>query len=561
MKWIKHRENQIFFSVTILTILIAVSPLLTRYTLIGHDSDYHLLRIEALMQQIKMGHPFLKVNTTYFGGAGYASSLFYPDFILFVPAILRAAGMSISFSYHTYMILCVFLCYIVSYACGKRLTGNRYIGILFAIIVTLSSYHLDDVIVRGAAGEYTAFIFVPIVLYGIYNLCYEDMNKPWILGLGMGLVLLSHTLTFMLCVVMILLMLLFNCDVFFKTPKLLLKLFATGIVTIVATAFYWIPVMEQFITTTFYVSKPWIEPAQEAVKLASVFGLKFPTLGIGLLLLVIPRVLIFRNHEDSVMKYADQCIASGIIFAVLASDIVPWERVGKYFSVVQFPWRFYVVCTVLLSLGAAIVIYRLTSTVFIGASDTPEEYDDEHQVVSDDGLINRYGVVIAIVLSIMAVSTIYTYSNQKREYFDYSNDYFSYKPFTTSVIAGEWLPVSVEDRDKLLEDSEHMYDNNGDELEFERVKNRIVFTASSDTEYVDVPFVYYKGYTAKGENGTRFVVDGNGENGLVRVYTNGINDVITVSYAGTIAQSGSLMISVLTIAILIVIAYKKLKNR
>lgn len=561
MKWIKKRENQIFFSVTLITILVAVSPLLTRYCLTGHDSEYHILRIEALRRQIEMGLPFIKINPFYFGGAGYASSLFYPDLLLFIPALLRIAGFSINSSYHLYMIVCVILCYTVTYSCGKRISNNRYIGILFAIIITLSSYHLDDILVRAAAGEYTAFIFVPIVVFGIYNLCYQNMDKPWILGLGMGLVLMSHTLSFVMCILMLGIMLLFNFDVFLKTPKLILKLIITGAITIVLTVSYWGPVLEQFVSTQFYVSKPWIEPAQEAVKLSNLFGLGFPTLGIGLLLLLFPRILIFRNEEDSVMKFADQSAVAGVAFAVMASDIVPWDRIGKYFSIVQFPWRLYLVSTVLLSLSAAVYVYRISGALFLGASDTPEEYDDEHSVTENDGLISRYGIILAVVLSVMTVATVYTFSNQNRVYYDYSNDYFDYKPFTATVIAGEWLPMAVEEASLLVDESEHLIDNTGREIDFVRDKNAVVFATDSGTQYADVPFVFYKGYVAKGDDGTEFLVDGNGNNGFVRVYTNGYAGGIRVHYAGTVVQKISGIFSIRYLIIICAIAYFVLKKR
>ena len=561
MKWIKKRENQIFFSVTLITILVAISPILTRYCLIGHDSDYHILRIEALARQIKMGLPYLKVNPTFFGGAGYASSMFYPDFLLYMPAILRALGAPIKFSYHTFMVVCIVLCYAVSYICAKKMTNNRYIGILFAVILTLSSYHLDDILVRAAVGEYTAFIFVPIVLYGVYNLCYEDMKKPWILGLGMGLVLLCHTLTFVMCFIMVCIMLVFNFAVFVKTPKLLLKLSVTGIVTLAATAFYWLPVAEQFMTTRFYVSTSWIEPAQEAVKFSSIFGFKFPTLGISLLLLFIPRVLLFRNEDDSVMKYSDHCFVAGIVFAVLATDIVPWSILGKYFAMVQFPWRLYVISTVLISFADAVIIFRVTGSLFLGVSDTPKEYDNEYKVINDDGLINRYGIVLALVISLLIISTLYTFSNQKREYYDYSNDYFDYKPFTASVIAGEWLPEAVKDSTTLVDDSEHAYDNNGNSISFERIKNKVVFNADSSMEYVDVPLIYYKGYGAKCTDGTVLFVDGSGNNGFVRVYTDGYVGEVITKYKGTIAQIIGDLISIIVIISLIIIEYRGYKGK
>lgn len=562
MKWIKHRENQIFFSVTIVTIIIAICPLLSRYCLLGHDSSYHILRIEALKQQIEMGRPFLKVNPLYFGGMGYASSLFYPDFLLYIPALLRVAGVSIGTSYHLFMINCVILCYTVSYVCGKKITGNRYIGILFAVIITLASYHLDDIIVRAAAGEYTAFIFIPIVVYGIYNMLFEDFSRPWIIGLGMALVLLCHTLSFAMCIALIIIMLLFNFDVLLRKPSLLLKLFLTGLITFCATAFYWAPMVEQFMSTKFYVSTPWIEPVQEAVKVSSIFGFTFPTLGIGLMILLLPRILLFRNEDDCVMKFADQCVSAGILFAVLATDIMPWKTLGKYISSVQFPWRFYVISTVLLSLGAAVIVYRLAGAICIGASDTPKEYDDETHVINDDNMITKYGLVLSLVVAIMTVSALYGMSLQNREYYDFSNDYYDYKPFTCDVIGGEWLPLSVDNQDDLVETCDNAYAKDGTVLDIVRNGSEITVDLDKVYGYVDVPFVYYKGYEAKTEDGTSIYVDGQGINGLTRVYTSDYTGKITVRYEGTIIQKLSEIFSfqVMLGFILIVVTFYRIKK-
>ena len=561
MKWIKQRENQIFFSVTLVSILVAISPLISRYCLLGHDSSYHILRIEALKQQIEMGKPFLKVNPTYFGGMGYASSLFYPDFLLYIPALLRVCGFSINNSYHLFMILCVVFCYAVAYYCGKSISKNRYIGILSAVILTLCAYHLDDIIVRAAVGEYTAFIFVPLVVYGVYNLCFEDMDKPWILGAGMAFVLLCHTLSFAMCMIFIVLMLLLNFDVFIKKPKLLLKLIVTGLVTMFITISYWLPILEQFMSTTFYVSYPWIEPVQEAVKVSAIFGLSFPTLGIGLFILIIPRVLLFRKEDDSVMKYADQCLTLGIAFAFFASEIMPWKKLGKIFSMVQFPWRFYLISSVLLSISAAIFIYRLAGSLCLGVSDTPKEYDNEEYINKNDNYVNKYGIVLALVLATMTITTIFTYSNQTREYFDFSNDYFEYKPHTATVIAGEWLPISVDDSEKLVEMSYHAKDNNGNEVSFIRDKGRVIISTNGTEEYVDVPLIFYKGYTAKGISNVSYLIDGCGSNGLSRVYTNGATDSIVINYSGTPLQKLGTIISIITMLVIVCIYYKKYKKQ
>ena len=179
MKKLKEKENQIFIIISVIAIVIACLPVFSKFCLQGHDSEYHLLRIEALKDAILKGVPVLKVNTLFFGDMGYASSMFYPDFLLYIPAVLRAIGFSMKISYHAFIIVCVALTFFFGYYAGKSICKNRYAGLIAAMLVTLCSYHIDDIYVRAAVGEYTAYIFLPLLLYDIYNMCYEEMSKPW----------------------------------------------------------------------------------------------------------------------------------------------------------------------------------------------------------------------------------------------------------------------------------------------------------------------------------------------------------------------------------------------
>ena len=77
----------------------------------------------------------------------------------------------------------------------------------------------------------------------------------------------------------------------------------------------------------------------------------------------------------------------------------------------------------------------------------------------------------------------------------------------------------------------------GKEAAVRRYKNELYVDAvPEDTEYIDVPFIYYKGYAAeKANDRTGLSVTGEGHNGRVRVYTAGTGK-IHVYYKGTMLQ-------------------------
>ncbi len=554
-EYYKDRKNQIITLVFLITMLIACAPLISRYCINGHDLEYHLLRVESLKEGIKIGKPFLRVNTLFFGNAGYASSMFYPDLLLYIPALLRLLGLSINSSYHIYVAVCIILCYLSSYLCIKKMTGSSYGAMISAVILTLSQYHLDDIYIRSAAGEYTAFIFVPVIVYGIYNIIFEKMDKPQLFVLGYGGLLLSHTSTFVMCTVFGLLVILLNIKKIFSDKKILLRLIISVVVTMLLTCFYWLPMLEQFMDSTFYVSTPWMQPKDEAVNFLSIFGSQFPALGYICILILIPRIFIKKKNNINLITYADLLILTGAFFTFLSCDILPWSVIGKYISFIQFPWRFFIMGSVLFSMAAGLIFSVITGK------------DEDEGIVwelkeNGSSFMTSPGIfILTLVLIINGISGINTMIRGSQGYYDYSDDYYSYKPYTANVIAGEWLPDRVKDKDSLIDDSEFMISDKGKEIDHVRIGNTIEADISGDFEYADVPFIYYLGYKADllRDDGSRkeLKVTGEGHNGMCRVYLKDMGTGrLKVYYGGTVLSALSSLISLLAFITVIFIGLK-----
>lgn len=542
-KLFKEQENKIDVFVFLVVLIIACSPLISKYCVNGHDLEYHLLRIESLKEGILMGKPFLRINTLFFGDAGYASSLFYPDFLLYIPAFLRVIGVGINASYHILAALCICLTYLSVRYCVRKMTGSAYPAMMAGILVIMSPYYLGDVYIRGAVGEYIAFIFLPFVIYGIYNTLYEEMDKPWILAIGYGGVLLCHTNSFIFCIVFGIVAFIVKWTVFKNNIKVLVKLIATMGVTMALTAFYWIPVLEMLIGTRLYVDNAWITLEESAIRFSDIFSSTFPSLGFMLVILAFPRILIKKNTQNrSLINYADWLLVGGAFFAVVTSDIIPWNRLNGYLSFVQFPWRFFCLSTVMLAVADAIILY-----CFIKASLEPL-------------MQSSMKVLTILLLIINCAMGIGFVSGADITYYDYSDDFYSYKPFTANVIAAEWLPLDVEDLQQMVTDSDHMYSDSDKDLDFVRVKNTIEADITEECEYVDVPFVYYKGYTATivDEAGAEHKPSmTSGRNGMARVNLEGLKGHLIVKYSGTVLQWAATIVSILTALALIAIIVRK----
>lgn len=136
------------------------------------DVPYHLLRIESLANAMRTGEAFpYRITSYWLDGHGYASSLFYCDFFLMIPALLRVIGFPIMTAYKMFMFLVMAATGVITYAALQRCVRKEYAALLGTAAYVLAPYRFNNFYIRGAVGEYLAMTFVPMVFCGFYLLC------------------------------------------------------------------------------------------------------------------------------------------------------------------------------------------------------------------------------------------------------------------------------------------------------------------------------------------------------------------------------------------------------
>lgn len=65
----------------------------------------------------------------------------------------------------------------------NKLTKSKEVGALAAILYMLMPYHLNDMYIRNALGEFLSYIFIPLVFLGLYKI-FQKEKGIWILCVG-----------------------------------------------------------------------------------------------------------------------------------------------------------------------------------------------------------------------------------------------------------------------------------------------------------------------------------------------------------------------------------------
>ena len=366
---------------------------------IGHDMTFHLQRIEGIAQGLSQGQFPARMNTSFNDGYGYPVGVFYGDLLLYIPAVLRLVGLSILTSYKIYIWITNILTLLAAYYCGMTFFGKKKISMLVALAYVASSYRLMDIYVRSALGEYTAFIFLPIIVAGVYKIYTGDIhekkyqNNAVIIALGMAGLLYSHILTTEMVVVVCFIVALIFIKRTFRRQTLLVYAKAVGLFLLLGLA-YIVPFLDYYIHTdtvirtsgqsTYTIQKWGAYISQYFAFFRTIYGANDtdPSLRMqitpGLLLMATLVVaLIFI-----VMKKADKRIyfltAMSLLMLLVSSNLFPWDAIakttiGNMLAAVQFPWRYLGFATLFMALLLGSLIEKLPvvgryQTVTIGVA-------------------------------------------------------------------------------------------------------------------------------------------------------------------------------------------------
>lgn len=542
------------------TILCVICFLFANYYLIsilypfdrpitGHDFRYHYLRVEALKYSIENNELFSGIDYLYFGGGGYAGFA-YPDIFLLIPAFLRVCGVSIGESMAMFIILCGVFSYCFMFIFMRNISKSRICGTIGAVVYVLSSYRLDNIITRFALGEVLAYVFWPLILYGLYDFIFDKFKKPYVLGIGFAGMLLSHSISTALALIIAVILSVIFIKRIISDRKKLPKLFITAGCTALVTAFYWLPLGELLLSCEMSVNEPAYETVDNAIPFVRLFkdimdgggvaGMKFPVF-----LMCVPRIFITKKSpvyeaylmdentkkRKNILIFADTFLIMGIILALMSTTLVPWEILSIIFNFMQFPWRFFAPASILLLTAGTIYIY----------------YISEYSKAPKRAMILMTALAVLVAYVHVEVGGV----NHTEPYYD---DYYENVYETKNVGNGEWLPRAAQDdgKDAVVEMGDRIILDSGEYIDCERNNGTLTFTLSENADYAVLPYIWYKGYEATDENG-RELETTMSENGLLEVKLSGTQGRITVEHHPTLIKTISYFISLLAIILLVIV--------
>ena len=346
---IKTKRWVHYLIIVIIGLLISI-PFLWVQLYLSDDGKYHLLRLIGLDNSMEYGSfPFL-VFPFFCKNWGYSMMTFYPQLVTYIPYVLGLISGAFSTGLKIFASLTVIFSGIFMYNLVNEVTKKKGVAFLSAILYMIFPYRFECLFNRFAIGEFTAFVFIPIVFQGLYNLLQGDKKRHYYIAIGATGLLLTHTISTVYTALFCLIFVLFNLKAFFN-KEVIKKCLINIVFILLVSAMFIIPMLEFKFTAEYAILEPdvmktnaenvytkTIKPSQFLKDIGEDNGVSF-VVGIPFITMILLGILAFRKIDKEHKDFYISFLLLGVISIIMCTYLFPWRFMPDILCTLQYPWR------------------------------------------------------------------------------------------------------------------------------------------------------------------------------------------------------------------------------
>lgn len=536
-------DKIIHYIIIFLAAMIAGIPLINLRIYGTDDGFIHILRIMGVDEILKNGIFPPYICPRYCEGFGYAINLFYPPIVTYGPLIFKMFTSSYCDCLKIYSFFTIFISGITMYKLVYEITKKRVISLFSAIIYIFIPYRLESIYNRFAIGEFSTFMFLPLLFLGLYNLFDGDGKKHYYIAISASFLMLTHTITTFYAAMFSLLYIVLKIK---KINKAIIKKLAINLIfVLVLTAFFTIPLIEHKMAGDYIILDSWKMHSTPEEVYESTVPLKYfftgtmekydmdYKLGIPLIILMLLGIPVLRKINKEYKNEYLIMLLIAVLSLLMTTKYFLWLYIPQFFVRLQFAWRMLTFFEFAISIVAAINLYTAIELI-------------SKQRVKDWVILLS---IIVVIASMAKISYNYKYESKKTlSDKEYEEKMINQETISHMQINREYLTDNIRNSNMSLRKkgiivvtgSANIIEENKENLKLSaRVENIEKGTI------LELPYLYYLGYEVKINGNKIDYFESN--NGFISI---NIDDAlgqaeITVSYTGTTLEKSSYVISLL----------------
>lgn len=518
----------------------------------GHDTDFHLATITAIVDQLSWDNLTVQEPLKYIANnLGYGTRFFYPPiphltaaYITKILSIFNVENVAIGMRITQWITL--FASGVTFYLLGEKIFKNKKIATILSLFYMTAPYHLAEIFVRDAFSEIFIPVAIPLIVLGLLYLI-ENNHKRFFLCFvgGYTLAIYSHLA---MTIYFTLMLLVTFFVVYFKqifTKKNIVYLIKASGLILLLTSSFWMPLLEIKLMGSYGIFMP--------NYMTGKGGLKYSTISIGELfafnreidfhfirynLQLFVTIMFFISLFFVIKKklWKEKVWIFLLIFTVLSvimiTNLFPWYYIPDILQALQFPWR--------------LVIYIAFGAILIAGICLKQVENKK-----------CFNIICCILLLFTLIGTYVNIDHLEESQIDIHN-------INNPKSMGnekEYLP------EKALKNIDYFNNRNNDIIiksgtgeiikKIDNVPDLTFEVNTSETIVIELPRIYYMGYQLEG-NGQKIELT-ESDNGFLQA-TIQQSGTYTLTYEKTTIMKLANILNLGTVIVLVGMAIMKKKK-
>ena len=491
----------IYIILAVLLTLFVLGKTIFSYDISGTNDGYlHLIKIIGVNDIIESGQfpPIIEAGFCN----GYAINLFYNPLTTYISLLCGVILNNFAYGIKLMLFIMMLLAIVFMYKFIKEFTGKKEIAIVAAIFYVTNPYYLSNIYIRGAIGESAALTFLPLLFLGLYSLFNGDRKKHYFITIAATGLILTHNITTLYAAIISFIYVIINFNKL-KEKDILIKLLINILFIVGLTIFFIYPLLlhsfsgEYVIFDSDLMRTKGERVASGVISFKELF-MEIPgqevifRLNIIQVVLFILSIFCYRFIDKKDRKIYLSFIIFAILSVILCMTKNIWEFAPDILCNIQFPWRLLGFSGFFISTISGINLFIILKKIFK----------------------NKENGLIFVIIPIALLSLLYAYSLDYKDYTVKKDDNESIEFINNNInnivymnINREYMPSKT--YIALYKNQERVKGDNVFILEGEALiesenKNELIYDIKlsdiKENTSIEVPFLYYKGYSAYIEN-------------------------------------------------------------
>lgn len=485
-------------------------PLMHSGFFVTDDGELLLIRLTAFHEAFMHGQfPVRFLPRLYFQYGYPVSNFLYPGY-LYLGELLHLIRFGFINSIKIILALSFIFSGVFSFLWLRKFL-SPFASIVGAVIYLYSPYRYYDVYKRGSIGEILALTIVPVILWAI------ERNSLTLFIIGLSTLILSHNTLAVLFLPLLLLYYAIRNGIW-KNPRAWLTLLGGLTITLLLTAFFWIPALYDLRYTIFFqtnisdLTNYFSQPDPILFTNLSIYYLVITALSLTVVFFLKkqlpPRIFVMTTVFG---------LISGVCLVLnVPASLILWKTLPITF--IQFPFRLF---------SITMISFSLVAAVLTNACKTKRAY------------------LVGVLLFVLFAAPLFFFL-RPIEYSTRDDMYYATNEDSTTVRT-EYLPPWVKERSytkpkTVVEGKGVTYLNN----------THGVYTfelTGTEARRIRVNILYFPGWTAYA-NGTMLPVQYSNAKGVMDITVPKNTKIVTLQFKETPVRTFSNALSVIGIFLL-----------